>query len=551
MAGYEGDVYAHTGLITGASSNGTDWKNVVGNWGTADARTKMTRVAEDLYQLKYQISDYYAISTGEEVLQMAFVFRNESGSIVGRAADGSDIFIDLFPPESGLLITLRSPTDADRIIFQNESLPIDLILSDTAELVISDNDSIVFTKTVLQANFNLEPKTLGDHELVFTATNPDTSIELKINYFVLDSVIQFQDAPDGMIDGVNYATDSTYGFQLFAPDKAFAFLLCPANAYQADEDFLMQRDTFRHFWIEVPRSTFRENQHTYQYLVEGEVSVADPYSEVVLDPNNDGDVKPSVLATLPNYPLGAQGIVTAFDESNETISHASFVKPDRENLVIYELMLRDFLADHSYSSLLDTLDYFEKLGVTAIELMPIQEFEGNQSWGYNPSFHMAVDKYYGTRDQLRTFIDSAHARGIAVILDVVFNHAFSQSPLAQLYWDQTNFRPAPDNPWLNVTARHPFNVGYDFNHESVATKNWVKRILTHWITQYGFDGFRFDLSKGLTQFNSGSDAGLMARRDPSRIAILKDYADHIWSLDSTSYVIMEHFRRKCGRIRTG
>ena len=130
--------------------------------------------------------------------------------------------------------------------------------------------------------------------------------------------------------------------------------------------------------------------------------------------------------------------------------------------MIYELMLRDFLQDHSYTSLIDTLDYFERLGINAIELMPIQEFEGNQSWGYNPSFHMAVDKYYGTRDQLRTFIDSAHARGIAVILDVVFNHAFSQSPLAQLYWDEANFRPAANNPWLNVTARHPFNVGYDF-----------------------------------------------------------------------------------------
>jgi hypothetical protein len=173
--------------------------------------------------------------------------------------------------------------------------------------------------------------------------------------------------------------------------------------------------------------------------------------------------------------------------------------------------------------------------------MPIHEFEGNDSWGYNPSFHMAVDKYYGTREQLKEFIDEAHKRGIAVILDVVFNHTFSQGPLAQMYWDPVNFRPAPDSPYLNITPRHPFNVGYDFNHESVATKNWVKRILSHWITEFKFDGFRFDLSKGLTQFNSGNDAGLMARYDAGRIAILKDYADHIWSLDPESYVIMEHF----------
>ena len=110
-----------------------------------------------------------------------------------------------------------------------------------------------------------------------------------------------------------------------------------------------------------------------------------------------------------------------------------------------------------------------------------------------------------------------------------------------MYWDPVNSRPSPESPYLNVIPRHPFNVGYDFNHESVATKNWVKRILTYWIEEFKFDGFRFDLSKGLTQFNSGSDAGLMARYDAGRIAILKDYADHIWNLDSNSYVIMEHF----------
>src|SRR5688500_12323740 len=177
----------------------------------------------------------------------------------------------------------------------------------------------------------------------------------------------------------------------------------------------------------------------------------------------------------------------------------------------------------------------------SIKIMTVNEFEGNISWGYNPSFHMAVDKYYGTREQLKKVVDAAHARGIAVILDVVFNHTFSQGPLAQMYWDPVNSRPSPESPYLNVIPKHPYNVGYDFNHESIATKNWVKRILTYWIEEFRFDGFRFDLSKGLTQFNSGNDGTLMSRYDAGRIAILKDYADHIWELDSNSIVIMEHF----------
>jgi hypothetical protein len=287
-----------------------------------------------------------------------------------------------------------------------------------------------------------------------------------------------------------------------------------------------------------------KGKNTYQYLFDGGIRVADPHSEVVLDPWNDSWIDTAVMSTLPPYPSGmTSGIVTAFDEDYQPYDFVvkNFQKPEKSKLVIYELMIRDFLSDHSYTSLMDTLDYFEKLGVNAIELMPISEFEGNASWGYNQSFHMAVDKDYGTRKQLKAFIDAAHQRGIAVILDVVFNHTFGQGPLAQMYWDAANGRPSPESPYLNVIPRHPYNVGYDFNHESPATKNWVKRILTYWITEFKFDGFRFDLSKGLTQFYSGNDGTLMSHYDPGRIAILKDYAKHIWSKDSTSYVILEHF----------
>ena len=124
---------------------------------------------------------------------------------------------------------------------------------------------------------------------------------------------------------------------------------------------------------------------------------------------------------------------------------------------------------------------------------------GTIAGGYNPSFHMALDKYYGPADDFKAFIDECHARGIAVILDVVYNHAFSQSPLCRLYWDNNLFQPTAGNPWLNVTPKHPFNVGYDFDHEAQATKNWVDRVMTYWITEFRVDGFRFDLSKGFTQ----------------------------------------------------
>jgi hypothetical protein len=544
LAGFQGDVFAHTGVITSESVNGNDWKHVIGNWGSADARVLMTRVAPDLYSISFNISDFYNIPAAEEVLKMAFVFRNVNGSIVGREADGADIFTNVYPSNPGLYFTLKSPVARDVIIFEDDSLFVNILVSDTAELKIFDNGQLVFIGTTEQAQFYLHPHVTGKHWITFEATT-DTTIVLQKDYFIIEKNPVKINPPAGTVNGINYFTDSTYLFRIYAPLKKYVFLLTPQNLYSAETDYQMHvGDDNASYWVEIPRSWFQDSMTTYQYLMDNAIRVADPHAEVVLDPSSDAWIEDSVMMTLPAYPTGlTSGIVTAFDKEKEIFDFQvdHFDKPRKTNLVIYELLIRDFLANHSYQSMIDTLDYFVRLGVTAIELMPISEFEGNISWGYNQSFHMAVDKYYGTREKLKSFVDAAHQRGIGVILDVVFNHTFSQGPLAQMYWDPVNGRPAANSPYLNAVARHPFNVGYDFNHESIATKNWVKRILSYWITDFKFDGFRFDLSKGLTQFNSGSNAALMSRYDASRIAILKDYANHIWSVDSNSYVILEHF----------
>lgn len=543
LEGFTGDVFAHTGVITSESANGNDWKYVIGNWGAQDARVLMTRLDENLYSISYNITDFYGVPAHEEVLQMAFVFRNVNGTIVGRSADGSDIFTNVYPSEEGLFLTVHSPEGADHILFEEDSLLIDVEVSDTAIISIYDNDVLLQSTTGEHLEIYYHPPSTGHHNIKIEAV-ADTTVFVEKKIIVLTHNPVRIDPPAGTRNGLNYFTDSTYVFRLHAPLKEYAFVLTPANHYQADTAFLMHvgQDNAS-FWIELRKDLFTEDRNTYQYLVDDQVRVADPHSEVVLDPFHDAWVRPSVLNELAPYPEGmTTGIVTAFDIEYQPFPFTdSFVKPEKTNLVIYEMLLRDFLANHSFPTLLDTLDYFQRLGVTAIQLMPVSEFEGNDSWGYNQSFHMAVDKYYGSRDELKAFIDAAHQRGIAVILDVVYNHTFSQGPLAQMYWDATNFRPSAESPYLNVVPRHPFNVGYDFNHESQATKIWVKRILQHWITEFRFDGFRFDLSKGLTQFNSGNDVGLMGRYDASRIAILKDYADYIWSLDPGAYVIMEHF----------
>lgn len=117
-------------------------------------------------------------------------------------------------------------------------------------------------------------------------------------------------------------------------------------------------------------------------------------------------------------------------------------------------------------------------------------------------------------------MDKAHGMGIAVIFDIVLNHQLVSSLLVRMWWDAANNRPAANSPYFNIEARHPFNVGYDMNHESQATKDFVDRVTSYWITEYKADGFRFDLSKGFTQTNSGTNVGQWSQYDQSRINIL-------------------------------
>ncbi len=546
LQGFEGAVYAHTGVITSESSAPNDWKYVVGNWGTEDPNSLMTRVSDDLYSITYIPQEYYNIPEGELVLQLAFVFRSGDGSQSGREVGGGDIFTDIYPPEDGLFVTLTSPTEENIILFEGDELSVGVEANQFAQITFIDNGETILEEDFIDnAELTYTPSGSGTHILEVVVTTDTDEQRITREFFVLDGIIQYGTPPVGTINGLNYYTEDSLIFQVYAPQKDYVFLLTVDNEFKANPDYLMNQtlDGARH-WIALPKTLFDNNRSVYQYLMSGDVTVADPYSTVVLDKWNDDEVPASALQDLPPYPEAyADGLVTAFDIDYVVYPWMveDFEKPAKEDLIIYELLLRDFLADHSYASLLDTLDYLDALGVNAIELMPINEFENNDSWGYNPSFHMAVDKYYGSRTELKAVIDEAHSLGIAVILDVVYNHAFSQSPLCQMYWDQQNFRPSPDNPWLNVEATHPFNVGYDFNHESPATKAWVRQVLSYMIEEYRFDGFRFDLSKGFTQTNSIGNVGLMGQYDASRVAILKGYADHIWSVDSDSYVILEHF----------
>ena len=536
----ENQVYMHTGLITNTSNSGSDWKFVVGNWGTDDSKVKMTNIGNDMHQLSYVIDDFYNVPQNIEIEKLAFVFRNVNGSKEGKTAQLQDIFLD-FNSNGGFAAQLISPTQSNIISNLEESILIKYATTDTADIIIEDNGIEIYQENSNYVEYEYIISELGDHTIAIEATFNGETITSTFNVTVNPELI-IEDLPLGSKPGINHLSPTSTRLVLMAPFKSSAYVVGDFNNWTISTDYFMKQTTDgQFFWIDLDNLEADQN-YAFQYLVDGVIFVADPFSELVLDKNNDSFISETTFPDMHPYPSdNADGYVSLLRTGAEDYQwQHDFIPPAKENLVIYELLMRDFTDEKNYQTLLDTLDYLDRLGINALELMPVNEFEGNQSWGYNPSFHMALDKYYGTPIAFKTLIDECHRRGIAVILDVVYNHAFSQSPLAQLYWDAANFRPSSDSPFLNVEAKHPFNVGYDFNHESEYTKTFVKRVTQYWLEEYHIDGFRFDLSKGFTQKESTND-GVFAAFDLTRINTLKDYADHIWSVDDDAYVILEHF----------
>ena len=358
--------------------------------------------------------------------------------------------------------------------------------------------------------------------------------------------------PAGMRDGINVSADGGEAtFVLRAPGKQYVHFIGDPTGWAVDDAFVLAKDDTdplgTRWWITVDLGDPAEGEAVrFQYLVDGLLRVSDPYAPLVLDQGGDRFIPTVTYPDRPAYPDGeTEQLVAAFvpREAAFAWTDGDWERPPMESLVIMEVLVRDLVSRHDFQTVRDTLDYFERLGVTALELMPVSEFDGNESWGYNPNHYFAVDKYYGPPAALKALVDEAHARGMAVILDVVYNHQTGAAPFVRLYNQGTFGAPTAENPWANPSARHPFNVFNDNDHSAPLTELWLDRANAWWIEEYHVDGFRFDLTKGFVQDCNGgpcTDANFSAY-NPDRIANLTRMADAMWAVDPEAYVILEHF----------
>lgn len=449
----------------------------------------------------------------------------------------------IFDIQDGYSYLVNSPSKSYGFYEAGDQVVFDIELSANSSVSFSLDGTEVFTdveaRTVSFAHDVIDDGQV--HLLIFTATNGIESLTYNHSY-TTPPVVEAESLPEGKVNGVNHDSNTSVTLVLTAPNKENVFVLGDFNDWSLDKDYLMKKDGSK-FWLEINGLT-AGTEYIYQYLIDGELVIADPYAEKVSSIYEDGEIiAENRYPDLKPHPSDktskeASFLMVGMPEYEWTVT--DFEAPSKEDLVIYELLVRDFTEDRNYRSVIEKLDYLDSLGINAIELLPVTEFEGNLSWGYNPSYMLAQDKYYGTEDELRELIDKAHQRGIAIIFDMVLNHQFGRSPLVAMEASGDFGPPTAANAWFNITPKHDYNVGYDMNHESEYTVEFVERVVKYWIEEYKVDGYRFDLSKGFTQKNTLGNVAGWGKYDATRVAIWEHIADYIWSIDSDSYIILEH-----------
>lgn len=472
--------YAHTGLITAASTSDTDWKNVIGSW-RGTTQPQLTSLGNNKWQLDIpNIFTFYGVPETTDIKKLAFVFHDGPGGNKEGKSTSGDIFVVL------------------------------------------------------------GEKTEGD---IWEAVEGVTAIT--------------KSRPSGLKQGITYGADGTsVTLCTYAASRTESakrvFLLGDMTDWKLSKDYQLYKDG-NYFWITLTGLT-KGKEYRFQYAVERadgvRKQICDLYSEKVLHPDDKWEPK-TADPTLISYPTkGADGgYVTVIQpgkaDYNWSSATLNFKRPNKNNLIIYETWVLDYTTTRTFKGLMDRLDYIQNLGVNAIELMPITEFEGNQSWGYNPTLYFAMDKSYGKAEDMKAFVDACHQRGIAVILDMVFNHTTGQNPMAKLYpW--TSSSPTETelrfNPWFNVSTevKHDNNdYGEDWNHGFEPAHEMFTRVLQYWLKEFKVDGYRLDLSHGIC-----------GRNTYDAVDQLKDYYDKgVKAVSSDAYMILEHWGSSMGSDR--
>ncbi len=556
-------VYAHIGVITNLSRDNSDWKYTITEWPKSDGsnaqavntpKNTLTYIAANTYTLDLgNLRTFFNVTNpSEHITKIAMVFRNSDGSKEGKTNTNGDILVDVLP--AGFGITFSNDATST-LLDKPATINFTVNATSPADLTLSVNGTPFASKTnatTLTAPYNFKDK--GSYEVTASAVYGGKTYTESVNvaYPGASSAGTYPGGTPKM--GAVKNADGSVTFCLAAPGKSSVILVPSWDNYDVLDKNIMKYQDYngqRYFWTTV--TGLKDNEwYPYYYIVDSKYKVADPYAELVLDCYSDKWLNPDVWPDMPQYPYERfNDVMLAVyrGDLNSTYKFSNFTIPDHKSLVIYEMLFRDFTgtvgeanANGTVRAAIAKIPYIKSMGFNAVELMPIMEFNGNNSWGYNTNFYFAPDKAYGSPTDYRDFIEECHKQGIAVILDIVFNQSDGLHPWYQLY-------DINSNPFYNKTAPHAYSVLNDWNQGHALVQQQWTDCLVHWLKNYNVDGFRFDLVKGLGDNNSYS--GGTEVYNASRVARMKRLHEVIKSVKPNGIHINENLAGAQEEIEMG
>jgi maltooligosyltrehalose trehalohydrolase len=273
----------------------------------------------------------------------------------------------------------------------------------------------------------------------------------------------------------------------------------------------------------------------YAYVLDGEGPFPDPASRF--------------------QPQGVHGPSEIIDPSSFVWSDDRWTGVSIEDAVVYELHVGTFTKAGTLAAASERLPYLADLGVTVVELMPLADFPGSRNWGYDGSSLFAPSHNYGRPDDLRRFVDRAHRLGLAVVLDVVYNHFGPDGAYASV------FSPF----YFSARHRSPWGAAVNLDGEGAdhVREFFIENAL-HWIHEYHFDGLRLDATHGLIDDSprhfvaelaarvraslSERRALLIAEDDRNLAALVRPLREDGWGLDG---VWADDFHHQIRRLAAG
>jgi len=353
-------VYLHSGI----GNDSDPWGySVVGNWGQDDGVGEMTNNGDGTWSITFVPETYYNLTPtqAQNAIKMGMVFRNENGTQELKDSGCSDFFFDV----GTFQVSLTTPAqNSTTILNSGDNFSISATnIGGNADYILKSNGTVIDSQSGV-SNYSFNHTNITENQVYALEVSLNDISIIKEFMALINPGSNYAVMPTNYQDGITYISDTEAVLVLYAPYKDFVYVSGSFNNWQPNVSYAMKTDPTRNnkFWINLTGLTPGQIE-TYQYWVVDQnpianspklVKTADPYSTLVLSPYDDPWIPEESYPNLPAFPEGQEREVTVLQTAQTDYNWqiTNFEKPAKEDLVIYELLIRDFDSDRNFQDVI-------------------------------------------------------------------------------------------------------------------------------------------------------------------------------------------------------